>query len=331
MARKGVVVSKLLAWIKKIQKEQALLMAEYERRIIDFYVNRTLKSVNPYVHALELKIEVDPEITVPQIKKTAEYKALIATVSQELDDFVEFASIEIDLASKASIQKAVMDIGLLASVINIDKARIVTPSAMDILLGYLEPGGELSQRIGLWADNATGQVTNSIIEGVGLGRNPVKIGRDIYKAMGHSLSDAVRTTRTVQLWSYRESTRANYIANSDIVKGWIWYAALDERTCMSCINMHGTIHSLEETLNDHHNGRCTMLPLLDGVDYGIVNAREWFDSLGEQTKVKMMGEGKYQAYQDNLFTFDKLTTEKENYVYGLMRSETSLKELLNEQ
>lgn len=330
MARKGLVVSKLLAWIQKIQKEQALLMAEYERRILDFYVNRTTKNVVPYVRALELKIELDPEITTSQIKKTAEYNALIATVYQELDEFVEFASIEIDLASKASVQKAVADIGLLASIINIDKARIVTPSAMDILLGYLEPGGELSQRIGLWADNATGQVAKMIAEGVGLGRNPVKIGEDIYKAMGYSLTDAVRTTRTVQLWSYRDSTRANYIANSDIVKGWIWYAALDERTCMSCINMHGTVHTLDETLNDHHNGRCTMLPLLDGVDYGIVNAQEWFDSLGEDTKSTMMGEGKYQAYQDKLFTFDKLTTEKENYVYGLMRTETSLKELLHE-
>jgi len=330
MPTKGLVIPKLLAWIQRIQKQQDAITNEYVRRILDYYQNRTLKVLNDKIKIVELKIEANPEITPGGIKKTTEYKELIVSVSDELEDFVNFASIEIDLASTQSVKNAVADIGVLAGNINMDMARIVTPSAVEILTGYLAEDSVLYGRIGLWAGNSTAKVVQSIIDGVGLGRNPVKIARDIYKALGLSLQDAIRTTRTVQLYSYREATRANYIANSDIIKGWIWYTAMDDRTCMSCLNMHGTFHELTEQLNDHHNGRCTMLPYPFGQAVIKFTGQEYFDGLDEKTRETMMGKGKYKAYKDGLFTFDKLTRELPDPVYGLMRSETPLKDLVNE-
>ena len=44
----------------------------------------------------------------------------------------------------------------------------------------------------------------------------------------------------------------------------------------------------------------------------------------------MMGQGKFDAWKAGQFTFDKLSREVENDIYGLMRSETPLKDLVNE-
>lgn len=324
----GRVKARLLAWIKKIQKEQDAVTLDYSRRIVDFYQNKTLANVNDKIKILELKIEATPDLTPAQIKRTAEYNALLIAVSTELDEFVNYARTQLDLASKQSIRDAVIDIGLLAGIIGINQPKVVTPTAMDILQNYLRPDGELYKRINLWAGSSTDAVIRSIIDGMGLGRNPRKIAADIRKALGLSLQDALRTSRTVQMWAYREATRANFIANSDYITGWIWHAALDERTCLSCLNMHGTVHPLSEPLNDHYNGRCAMLPYPGGIGVIDVQGKDYFDGLSDAEKEERMGKARYQAYKDGKFDFSKLTRELDDVVYGLMRSETPLKELV---
>jgi hypothetical protein len=45
--------------------------------------------------------------------------------------------------------------------------------------------------------------------------------------------------------------------HADVLRGWEWLAAMDERTCPSCWAQHGTIHTLDEPgPNDHPQGRC---------------------------------------------------------------------------
>ncbi|MFA5154641.1 MAG: hypothetical protein WC554_19000, partial [Clostridia bacterium] len=42
----------------------------------------------------------------------------------------------------------------------------------------------------------------------------------------------------------------------DIVKGWVWMSTLDDVCCMSCVVMHGTMHTNDEVMDDHYNGHC---------------------------------------------------------------------------
>ena len=44
-----------------------------------------------------------------------------------------------------------------------------------------------------------------------------------------------------------------------------------------------------------------------------------------------MGEGKYEAYSAGQFEFSQLSREKEDEVYGLMRTETPLKDLVPDE
>lgn len=299
------------------------------KRIVQAY-GQIYQRLVPYIRNIEFLIQLNENMTVATLKRSTEYFALINFINQELADFTGFAKIELDTAGTAAIQLAVSHVNDFFNALGI-RPQLITADAATVLINYLDPEGELVNRISLWAPNVIDQVTQSLIQGVNLGRNPRVIASDLRKAFGVGLTDALRTARTAQIYAYREATRLNYIANSDIVKGWIWFAVLgDNRTCMSCRAMHGSIHPLTEVLNDHYCGRCSMLPLLDGVDYGLENGEEHFNGLPESTQIELMGRGRWEAYKAGKFQFSQLSKIYDDPVYGFMRGETPLKDLINE-
>jgi hypothetical protein len=189
-------------------------------------------------------------------------------------------------------------------------------------------------------------VEQSLLDGLALGYNPKKVARIMRDTLGRALTWALRTARTAQLYAYREATRANYVANDKIVKGWIWHAELDDNVCMSCVAMHGSFHKNTEILNDHHNGRCAMVPVtkswkdlgFEGIPETGMQPEEWrdagqrwFDGLSEaEQRALMPSKAMYEAFRSGDVDWGDLSREKDDYVYGAMRSVPSLKELLGE-
>jgi hypothetical protein len=145
-----------------------------------------------------------------------------------------------------------------------------------------------------------------------------------------SLTDALRMTRTAQIYSYREATRANYVA-SEVVTGWQWMAHVsDPRTCMSCIRMSGRIFPTKDALNDHHNGRCTMLPVIRNRDPFIkeTDGKDYFNSLSEADQRARMGSEFHKAYKQGYFKFEELSWQRNDEVYGPMWQRRPLWNLL---
>jgi SPP1 gp7 family putative phage head morphogenesis protein len=169
----------------------------------------------------------------------------------------------------------------------------------------------------------------AIIDGVGSGYNPRKIADAIEGAFGGGLTDALRNTRTVQLWSYRESARANYQA-SGVVDGWIWWAELDADTCEACVAEHGSIHDLDEQLDGHYNCRCAPIPFIEGVTPEVGTGEDYFNGLSEDEQKSMLGPGKYDAFKAGKFEFSQLAKQVPNEIYGTMRQAASLKDLVGE-
>jgi hypothetical protein len=234
-------------------------------------------------------------------------------------------------ASLASIGLGLAHSKELINVMTQAKFKGLDAGVMRYLLDYLQKDGPLYKRLDLITTSTVDKVIAQIVDGVSLGRNPRVIASLVQDAFGGGLTDALRNTRTVQLWSYRDSARANYTATDGIVTGWIWYAELDADTCLSCVAQHGTIHDLDETLDDHYNGRCAALPYIEQFGNPVEqNGQDWFDSLPEAQQQQMMGSEKHGAYRDGKFEFGQLSAQFENEIYGTMRSEASLKSLLGE-
>lgn len=302
------------------------------KRLVDAY-GAIFNRLQGDIDALMLAIG-EEGMTSGQAQRLAQYTRLMRRTTDELRGYGQYVSVEMSAEMRAAMLKAEADAKILvkASYFGNDAVlsgwNTVPASVVETITGFLDPDGPLYKRIAAMPDDVADKVAQAIIEGVGLGRNPKAIARDITRAFGGSLTDAMRMTRTAQIYGYREASRANYIANSDIVTGWVWNSALQPgRTCMSCVAMHGTEHPLSETLNDHYNGLCTMIPLVIGGRNPVTQSgEEWLKQQPEATQKAMM-RSKYDLWKEGRVSVADLTTARTDDVYGQMRGEPSLKEM----
>lgn len=312
-------------------------------RLVEAY-GGTYERINPHIDALVEKLQADLDagkLTKANIKSSAAYRALIASITRELNDYEGYLKTELrtaaDKAAKAGLSAglflllAAMADALGTPVNNVprDLVRQAGPDALAFLADYLD---KLSERIDALSDYHSEQIAAGILERVGMGQNPRVIANWITDAYGMGLTDSMRMTRTAQLYSYRQANNAVQVANSDVLEGVVWCAELDDRVCMSCIALHGTVYPVGTIADDHHNGRCAMLPIVKGGDNPISQTGEdWFSAQSEASQRKMMGTSKYEAWKDGKFTFGQLSTTYEDDVFGQMRGEASLKSLLGDE
>jgi len=301
--------------------------------LIDAY-RRAYSRLADKVDLLLLEIG-DKAPTAGQIFRMARYKDLLEQIGEELTGFTSLTRNEIERAAELGITLGERHARELISVTATGDVSIAAGfnrlpvDAIKNVLGFLDPQGPLYARLRLLAPHTASLVSDAIVSGVALGHNPRKIAGIVRDAFGGGLTDALRFTRTVQLYSYREANRATMFANQDVVEGWIWHAELGPRTCASCFANHGKVFPLSARLNDHHNGRCAAIPLVRGYENPVTETGEqWFGKQPEAFQKSVLGDSKYKAWKGGKFEFGRLTRETTDAVYGLMRSETPLKDLI---
>jgi hypothetical protein len=303
------------------------------RRLVTAY-GTVANRLTDLIDALTLEIAALDKPTRAQVARLERYGRLLEQVGTELGKFSAVAEIEMTQAARAAIDLASLHARGLAQASGgvVANWNRLNAGAVESLLGFLAPDGPLFARLSELAPRTADLVGKKLLEGVALGRGPRQLAAEITNGLGVGLTDSLRMTRTVTNYSYRESTRANYAANDDVIKGWYWFAELDGDVCLSCVAMHGTLHSTDEVLDDHHNGRCTMLPALyeDTANPVTQSGQEWFDALPAEQQRAMMGPGRHDAYSAGKFEFGALSATRTDAVYGTMRSEASLQELLGE-
>lgn len=320
---------------QQFKDELEALDEEALARIVTAY-QRIYRTLQDKIDALLMEIETMDAPTVTQASKLARYKALEEQIINEVEKFQAYLSTEIQNAAQLSFetsgQQAAQLVEELIAQAGIQAQLGSLPTdAFEALVAFLQEGSPLYDRINLLAGTVADYVRNTLLEAVALGYNPRKTAGLIAEAFGRGLTDALRMARTAQLWASRAATQAQYQLNADIVVGWQWFATLDDTVCQSCIVMHGTVHGLDEILNDHHNGRCAMLPIVAGFDNPLEQTGvQWFESLSEAKQRQILGPGKFEAWKQGKFTLPQLSREHNDDVYGAMRVETPLKNLIND-
>lgn len=306
------------------QDEKAL------RLLIDAYGNMYQRLL-PRIDALALEIAALEAPTKAQIMKLTRYKTLISEIQRELNTFSGYAETVMRQSSTTAIKFGVVDAKSMVLVQNPGLApvwRTLNPKVIENLVGYLQEGSPLMKRIELLAPTRAEAVANTILDQVALGANPKTIASMITRELGVGLTDSLRMTRTVQIYSYREANRASYIANSDIVEGWIWVSVLDAETCGACIAQHGTFHTNDEVLDDHYNGHCYDVPKVIGANNPYEGQGEaYFNSLSEEQQKDIVGNSTWELLNNGDIQFNQLVTHREDEVYGSMVGVTPYKDL----
>jgi SPP1 gp7 family putative phage head morphogenesis protein len=191
------------------------------------------------------------------------------------------------------------------------------PGWQDLLKQY---GGSVSQVAGRIA-----------LAGFLDGANPLRVARELRQSI-EGLPGAYANTlmRTLFLNAYRRATTESYKANSDIVEYAVRVATLDNRVCMACVLLHGTIIPLDEPLSDHWNGRCTSVAKLRGIPLNIQTGRDWFLEQPDTVQQDMMGPAAFGAWQAGAIQLQDLLHTSEDPLFGGMVNVASLVSLLGD-
>jgi hypothetical protein len=320
--------------------------AKVLQRLIDAYgtgYERVMPDIDVLIEYLVAQLAAG-KITSSMVKNSAAYKSLIAAIEDELTGYQGYLRAEIATAATAAgkaglssgnflMLVALADaMGLSVSDVPRDILKSAPPDALAFLADYLRRDGPLFAKINALSGFHAEQIAAGILERVGEGMNPATIARWIEDAYGMGLTDSMRMCRTVQLYSYRQANAAVQMANSDVLQGLVWCAELDDVTCDSCIALHGQVFDVGTICDDHHNGRCALLPWVIGAPSPIEQTGEdWFNAQDEKTQKNIMGEGKWQAWSDGKFEFSQLSTTYEDDVFGTMRGSSTLGSLLGEE
>lgn len=211
--------------------------------------------------------------------------------------------------------------------------------AFENLIGFLQNGSPLSRLLNELPGEAGKAVADGLQTGMLLGWNPTRTARSIRETLGGNLARALRIARTETLRSYREASRQIFKANDHVVEGWRWASARNERTCAMCWAMDGTEHTLDEQLEEHICGRCSMVPITRswrGLGFDIDEAEGLkpatgiaaFGQLSDTEQLRVLGPAKYAAWKEGKFELGDVVGRKYDPQWGWTRYEKSLKDLI---
>lgn len=161
---------------------------------------------------------------------------------------------------------------------------------------------------------ATVQMERELIRAVAMGDNPRDVAdamvQAVQGAFNGGLTRAMVIARTEQLDAYRRAAETEHNRHAEILKGWQWVADLSERTCRSCLAMHGSVHPLDEPGPlDHHQGRCSRVPVTKtwkelGIDAPEPSGRvqpgdgeKWLSNQPESVQRDILGNRGYDAWK----------------------------------
>lgn len=176
--------------------------------------------------------------------------------------------------------------------------------------------------------DAEAAIRARLVSGVALGENPRAVARGIVADVeGHfngGLTRALNISRTEMLDAMRTAQKATDRANRGVLRGWVWVAHLDSRTCRSCVAQHGTEHDIDEDgPNDHHSGRCARVPLtrswadlgFPGIEeppLGLDDSEAWFAGLGEDEQRAMLTSRGYDAWKAGNYPMSAWSERRRN-------------------
>jgi SPP1 gp7 family putative phage head morphogenesis protein len=200
----------------------------------------------------------------------------------------EFAQLAIDHAAQA--------IGLQYEGVGAFFDRLPV-EAVENMIGLAGDGSPLHELLSAgWGDGVAG-LTRELVNSTALGRGPRETARRMQRGMAQGLNRALTIARTEQHRVYRNAAQQQYAA-SGVVYGHRRLATHDDRVCPACLAAEGELLDVNEPLYDHPNGRCTSIPLVDGLpEVEFENGPTWFARQDADTQRRILGPARYRLYQ----------------------------------
>lgn len=308
------------------------------RRLLNAY-NRMLPRLRDenrkLVEAMNQAAAKGERITPKMLQDLQEFAGWVVRVETEMNDFARILESEmgdlsknaigtgIDAAQQMAARSAAVDGVVMAGVWN-------RPSVASVrnAVNYMDSPA-MKKSLDKFGENAATSAADVVIAAVAQGKNPRATAALLEDWLPMPYSWAENMTRTVQIYSARGATHEAYRQNESIITGWMWVSATDNRTCLSCWSKHGRVFPLSQSLNDHHRGRCTAVPIVRGTSWwrSYPTGPERFDSLDAAQQIEIMGASMHEAWRKGEAGWDDFSRTYQNDIYGEMTRAASLAEI----
>lgn len=288
-------------------------------------------------------------VSISWLNSEARYRSLLDQIDVQMASLTEAQAGALAQAQAEGIDlsvQAAMDLTSAAlgpapedAIVRWNQLPVATVEA---LAGYASDGSPLAQLLDEFGLDVSRQIKNTLIAGVARGAGAEQIAREIRGLVGAdenpgSLKNrALTIVRTEFHRAARAAHQQSYQQNADLFEGWIWSAACDSRCCISCWAMHGSLHPLTATLDDHPSGRCVMVPRTrswaeltgDGEAEDtrptIVDGPSRFAKLSPEQQVAIMGPGIHELYAAGQVDLAGMVAQEESSRWGTMRRPATL-------
>lgn len=236
------------------------------------------------------------------------------------------------------ISKSAPNMGLPAKALK----KILKPKIGDFLLSDL-----FKKNFSTHLKNTKRVLLNGLIQG----QSMQTMSKNIAKTTKLSIIESTRIARTAVMDASNKSLQTTYKEHEDLIKGYMWVATLDHRTCLLCAHFDGmirdTVIEFGITPPAHFLCRCILSALtkydLAGIDrpYKIITSKRitrtgktkyktaygktevseeyknWFNRQNELFKKEVLGPTRYKLYKNGSLTFDKFSDIKTGKILTL--------------
>lgn len=256
-----------------------------------------------------------------QLMRMERYKKLIFQLRAESGKYAQWAdgfvtTYQGQLAEKGlthaaeAIKAAFADAGGIGA--HFDVLHV---NAIEAMIGLAGDGSPLAKYLRQIHGEAANGITQALIDGVTMGIHPTKIAEMMRDGLGMGLQTAMNTARTESLRAYRQASLMQYDA-SGVVSGYKRISAHDERVCAGCLFTEGEIYSDLSQFSEHNQGRCTAVPVLEGIsEPNWITGQDWFVQQDESTQASILGPGRFEAWKNGA-SLDQMVTRIEDPTWG---------------
>lgn len=287
------------------------------------------RSLRDSIEALAAELGAG-SLTRAKLVRMERYQRLLVQVNRELERYSTTAASVVTTEQQTLIgfglSHAVEALQVVAGV-GVSFARLPV-DAVEIAAGFAADGTPLATLLRQSYPAVAEQMTTMLVRGVGLGWNPRRTASAMVRELDVVPNNALRLARTEGLRAYRESSRQAYQA-SGIVRSYLRLCAKGPRTCAACLLADGREYQLDEPLDEHVQGRCTLIPKVAGIDPPTwQTGKDWLQEQDEATQQTVLGKAAHAAWQDGKIGLDDLVTVKRDRVWGNSLQVTPLRSLI---
>lgn len=303
-----------------IEREEAAfreLLEAYD--LIEAELRREIRALQRKIREAKANGE---EINESWLYRERRLRSLVDQVKQQIARFGGTATRITEREQRAAVS--------IAAEQTRDVFRVIAGDAAPDNIGFLLPNRVVEDAVGMMgngspiieyyteqlAPKVAEMIRTEVVKAVALGTDFNTIARRLLQTGQITRSRALMVARTEVNRVRREATRQTYV-ESGVTTGWEWVASKSIRTCPACLFMDGRIFKLEEPFPQHPNCRCTMIPVIEGVESPPrLLGRDWFENLSDEEKEEILGIDAFEAYKRGEVTLEDFVGWRNSKEFG---------------